>query len=63
MGSIPKTMQAVIFESEGVTRCVEKPVPVIQKQDEVLLKILAASVCGSDLGITAVPQKHFATPA
>lgn len=62
MGSIPKTMQAVIFESEGVTRCVEKPVPVIQKQDEVLLKILAASVCGSDLGITAVPQKHFATP-
>lgn len=57
-----KMMRAVIFESEGITKCVEKPVPTIQSKDEVLLKILAASVCGSDLGITAVPQKHFATP-
>ena len=57
-----RTMRAVIFESEGVTRCVERPVPRITAKDQVLLKILAASVCGSDLGITAVPQKHFATP-
>lgn len=56
------TMKAVIFESIGVTRCVEKPVPTIKNKDEVLLKILAASVCGSDLGITSVPPKHFATP-
>lgn len=55
-------MRAVIFESEGVVKCVEKPMPKISSPDEVLLEILAASVCGSDLGITAVPQKHFATP-
>lgn len=57
-----KEMRAVIFESEGVVRCVRKPIPEIKSKDEVLLKILAASVCGSDLGITAVPQKHFGTP-
>ena len=55
-------MRAVIFESEGVVRCVKKPIPKIRSKDEVLLKILAASVCGSDLGITAVPPKHFGKP-
>ncbi|MGI6175055.1 MAG: zinc-dependent alcohol dehydrogenase [Christensenellales bacterium] len=55
-------MKAVIFESEGVVKCVEKPMPRINAPDDVLLEVLAASVCGSDLGITAVPQKHFATP-
>lgn len=62
MDNVQKTMKAVVFESVGVTRCVEKPIPTIKNADEVLLKILAASVCGSDLGITAVPPKHFATP-
>jgi (R,R)-butanediol dehydrogenase/meso-butanediol dehydrogenase/diacetyl reductase len=52
-------MKAVIFE--GVARCVEKEIPKIQAHDDVLLKILAASVCGSDLHITSVPQSHFAT--
>lgn len=55
-------MKAVIFEKEGVVKCIEKEIPKIKEKDEVLLKILAASVCGSDLGITAVPQRHFATP-
>ena len=59
---VNKKMKAVIFESEGIVRCVEKEIPKIKSPDEVLLKILAASVCGSDLGITAVPQKHFGTP-
>jgi threonine dehydrogenase-like Zn-dependent dehydrogenase len=54
-------MKAVVFEGEGNVRCVEKPIPAI-KENEVLLRVLAASVCGSDLGITAIPQKHFATP-
>ena len=56
-----KRMKAVIFESEGVVRCVEKEIPKIKAHDDVLLRILAASVCGSDLHITSVPQSHFAT--
>lgn len=63
MGNIEKDyMKAVIFVSEGKTECVEKPIPRVEKSQEVLLKILAASVCGSDLGITASPPKHFGTP-
>lgn len=55
------SMKAVIFESEGVAKYVDMEIPKIKEPDEVLLKILAASVCGSDLHITSVPQSHFAT--
>jgi threonine dehydrogenase-like Zn-dependent dehydrogenase len=54
-------MKAVVFEGEEKVRCVERPIPTL-RENEVLLRIIAASVYGSDLGITAVPAKHFATP-
>ncbi|MDR1481431.1 MAG: alcohol dehydrogenase catalytic domain-containing protein [Synergistaceae bacterium] len=57
-----ENMRAVIFEGDGVVKCVERPVPALKSKDGALLRILAASVCGSDLGITSIPQKHFATP-
>ena len=55
-------MKAVIFESVGKVAYVDREEPRIEKPGDVKLKILAASICGSDLHITSVPQSHFATP-
>ena len=54
-------MNAVVFKKEGVVEFEKRPVPILREPDDVILKILIASVCGSDLGITAVPQRHAAT--
>lgn len=54
-------MNAVAFLSEGVVRYEKREVPQRKAADDVLLRVLIASVCGSDLGITAVPQRHAAT--
>lgn len=51
-------MKAAKFISEGVMDIVDVDIPTIKKGNEVLLKILAASICGSDLAILSVPQKH-----
>ena len=55
-------MKAIVFVSEGKVAYVDRPEPQIRKPQDVKLKILAASVCGSDLHITSIPQSHFATP-
>lgn len=54
-------MNAVVYKTEGVVEFERRPIPILREPDDVLLKILIASVCGSDLGITAVPQRHSAT--
>ena len=53
-----KTMKAAIFESEGKLTLTDIPVPQIQRTDEVLLKIEAASICGTDVHVLNVPQSH-----
>lgn len=55
-------MRAVTFSAVGEVSYTWREIPKIQSPDDVLLKILAASICGSDLGITAVPPKHPAKP-
>ncbi len=47
MTSIPKTMQACVMDAIGHTKIVEMPVPV-PADDEVLCKIHAIAICGSD---------------
>ncbi len=49
------TMQAAVFEDEGRLVVREVPVPTIGAPDEVLVKVEACGVCGTDIRILAVP--------
>lgn len=53
-----KLMKAAIFEGEGKLTLTSIPVPQIKRADEVLLKIEAASICGTDIHVLNVPQSH-----
>ena len=57
-----KTMLAAVFEGEGRLSVKEVPVPAIREPDEVLLRVDAASICGTDVHILEVPPGHPATP-
>ncbi|EJL40469.1 alcohol dehydrogenase catalytic domain-containing protein [Brevibacillus agri] len=54
-------MLAGVFEQAGKFSLQERPVPVIQKADEVRIKVEAASICGTDVHILANPPGHPAT--
>jgi threonine dehydrogenase-like Zn-dependent dehydrogenase len=55
-------MLAAVFEKEGVLTLKELPLPQIRRRDEVLLRVVVASICGTDLHILDTPPKHPATP-
>ena len=59
---MPKKMKAAVFEGEGKLELKDMPVPKVEKPDDVLLKVEAASVCGTDVHILHVPPGHPATP-
>ncbi len=58
---MPETMLAAVFSAPGELSLKEVPVPTIKKADEVLLKVEAASICGTDLHILHVPPGHPGT--
>ncbi len=58
---MPQTMEALVFRAPGEWGLEAFPVPKIQKDDDVLLKVNAASICGTDLHILSVPPGHPAT--
>ena len=45
---IPKTMRAGVFREKGIVRVEEVPVPEVA-QGEVLIKVAACGVCGTDI--------------
>lgn len=49
------TMQAAIFEDEGRLVVREVPVPAVTAPDDVLVRVEACGVCGTDIRILAVP--------
>lgn len=51
-------MTAAVFEGDGRLAIKEVPVPEIARGDDVLIKVLAGGVCGTDLHILAVPPGH-----
>jgi (R,R)-butanediol dehydrogenase/meso-butanediol dehydrogenase/diacetyl reductase len=51
-------MQAAVFEENGVLKIKGVPIPKITKDTDVLLKVDAVSICGSDLKILSVPPAH-----
>jgi L-iditol 2-dehydrogenase len=57
-----RTMQAAVFEGEGKLTLKAVPVPSVERPDQVLLKVEAVSICGTDVHIVAVPPGYIATP-
>jgi len=51
-------MLAAVFKGEGRLELEQRPVPQIQRDDDVILQIGAVGICGSDLHILHVPQRH-----
>ena len=42
-------MKKAIFEKAGKMSVVEAPMPTIEKDDDVIIKVVRTCVCGSDL--------------
>lgn len=55
-------MKAAIFEGEGVLTVKDIPKPQIRRPDEVIIKVEAASICGSDIHGLAVPPGQYMKP-
>ncbi len=56
------TMKAFVFEKEGVVGFKEVDVPKIKAPDQILIKVDAVSICGTDVHMTSVPAGYPATP-
>ena len=56
-----KNMLAAVFKGEGRLELEEVFFPRLKREDEVLLKVEAASICGTDIHILEVPPGHPAT--
>src|SRR4051812_42405349 len=59
LGPIPKTMRAGVFRDKGIVRVEEVPVPEVGK-DEVLIKVAACGICGTD--IKKIFQRYVEPP-
>ena len=59
LGPIPKTMQAGVYRDKGVVRVEEVPVPEVG-DGEVLIKVAACGVCGTD--IKKIFQRYVEPP-
>lgn len=55
-------MQAPIFKGEGRLVYEERPLPTPQQPTDVMIKVEACGICGTDLNILAVPPAHRAEP-
>lgn len=56
-----KNMLAAVFKGEGRLELEEVFFPRLKREDEVLLKVEAGSICGTDVHILEVPPGHPAT--
>lgn len=54
-------MLAAVFEGNGKLTLMDRPKPTIKKDTDVLLKVQAVGICGTDLHILQVPPAHPAT--
>lgn len=51
-----------IFRGNGMLETVERDRPQIVADDDVIVRVEACGICGTDLNILAVPPAHKATP-
>jgi threonine dehydrogenase-like Zn-dependent dehydrogenase len=57
---LSSTMLVPVFMGNGVLEMQERPTPQIKNPDDVLLRVEACGLCGTDLNILAVPPAHKA---
>ena len=50
-----ETMKAMILKDYNVFEKVQIPKPVIEKPDEILIKVLVCSICGTDKNVSSKP--------
>src|SRR5438876_9490088 len=55
-------MLVPVFLGNSVLELQERPTPQIKNLDDVLIRVEACGLCGTDLNILAVPPAHKATP-
>ena len=51
-------MLAAVFLGDGRLELKKRPIPCVKNRDDVLLRVEATSICGSDLHILDVPPTH-----
>lgn len=56
------SMCVPVFKGQGRITYEERPIPKLVQPDDVLVKIEACGICGTDLNILATPPAHKATP-
>lgn len=56
------SMVVPVFKGEGLLTYEHRPIPQLEQPDEVLVRIEACGICGTDLNILATPPAHKATP-
>lgn len=54
--------KAIIYKGPGKFAYEERPIPQIQHEDDVKIKIYGCAICGTDVNIFAIPQKHPCKP-
>lgn len=55
-------MDCVVFKEIGKYEVTQRPIPMVKRANDVLVKILACSICGTDVHILADPPIYTATP-
>ena len=50
-------MRAVVFQGDGMLELIDRPQPVIQSPDDVIIEVKASGLCGSDLRALATPPE------
>lgn len=55
-------MQAIVFEGPGRMTLRDRPMPGLERADDVLIAVEACGICGTDVQILNEPSGHPATP-
>lgn len=55
-------MHVPVFKDVGTLEYVDRPIPQPTRPDDVLVRIEACGICGTDLNILATPPAHEARP-
>jgi len=62
MMKLPSKMQAAVFEGQGILSVKDVPLPTIEEDNQALVQIEAASICGTDIHVLSVPPRYEAPP-
>jgi threonine dehydrogenase-like Zn-dependent dehydrogenase len=57
-----ETMRSVIFKGQGTLEIEDRAVPQVESPDDIILRVKAVGICGSDLHILDIPPTHPAKP-